>query len=715
MKKVFQIYKQDLLSMFRHPAALIVVVALCIIPSLYAWFNIKASWDPYAQEATSGIKIGVVNLDEGAVLNGEKIDIGQKVIENLKDNHQLGWQFVSQEESERNVKNGEYYASITIPQDFSANLTSILQNDVHKGQIIYTVNEKINAIAPKLTDKGATGLQEQVSKELVETVSKAIFGIANDLGIKIEEQIPKITEIYDLLVKIQGNFGEINQTLNQGLKGTDQVQALIGEIQKDMPKIESTIVQAQGLSIAVQNFVRESEGVITKLGPMVKQDILIIYDVAKQVVQYTNGLKDIIIAGADQAPEILANIILKVDGLKTTTESLVNILKNLNKFTGGKLKPIIEKITEVQQVLETAVQLLTEIKTKVDAGIEIDFTLFDKLVEVGNHVADIAQGLTDQFDTVILPALNQTLSGVFDVASNSLDILKGAQNKIPQAQNILNIAYTSAQKGEKGVAFIKQNLPKVQAIIDDIIATLANIHDEEDLKELVRLLKADVAKRSDFLANPVEIVENKLYPMGNYGTAMTPFYTVLSLWVGLMLLSSILSVETKGDYTKTQVYFGKLLLFLTVSIVQALIVALGDLYLLKITAQNPALFVAGMVFSAVAFTFIVYSLVSVFGNIGKVIGIILLVLQVAGSGGTFPIQLTPHFFQVLNPFLPFTYAISFAREAIGGVVPQVLQKDIMILCVYILVSVLISILFKKTVNRLSEGFVKNFEESGLGE
>ncbi|MBM6839029.1 DUF3533 domain-containing protein, partial [Clostridium saudiense] len=170
--------------------------ALCIIPSLYAWFNIKASWDPYAQEATSGIKIGVVNLDKGANFNGKEINIGDEVVENLKDNKQLGWQFVSAEESEKNIENGIYYASITIPEDFSSNLTSILSDNIKKGEIIYSVNEKINAIAPKLTDKGATALQEQVSKSIVETVSNAIFGVANDLGIELEEQIPRITSIY---------------------------------------------------------------------------------------------------------------------------------------------------------------------------------------------------------------------------------------------------------------------------------------------------------------------------------------------------------------------------------------------------------------------------------------------------------------------------------------------------------------------------------------
>ena len=196
---------------------------------------------------------------------------------------------------------------------------------------------------------------------------------------------------------------------------------------------------------------------------------------------------------------------------------------------------------------------------------------------------------------------------------------------------------------------------------------------------------------------------------------MTPFYTVLSLWVGILLLSSIFTVNAYGNYTSTEIYFGKLLLFMTIAVIQALIVSLGDLYILKIYCVNPVLFVLGSVFTSIVFTFIVYSLVSVFGNVGKVIAIILLVLQVAGSGGTFPIQLTPRFFQIINPYLPFTYCISFAREAIGGVVPRIVSLDICAFLVYISISLVIALLLKEPINKISRGFIESFENSGVGE
>lgn len=715
MKKIFEIYKDDIRSIFKNYAAIIVLAALCIIPSLYAWFNIKASWDPYSQDATSGIKVGVVNLDKGANFSGKDINIGDEVIGQLKDNKQLGWQFVSAEEAERNVENGNYYASITIPENFSKDLTSILSDNVTKGEIIYTVNEKINAIAPKITVKGATALQEQVSKSIVETVSNAIFGFANEVGIQLEEQIPKITTIYNSLVKIQGSFGDINNTVDKAADGAEKIQTLITEIQNDIPKIQDTLTNAQNLSSEVQNFITSSQGAVEKLSPTIKQDIKIVNEVSKDIATYTEGVKNAINSGADNAPAMVDNLISKVNGLKSTADSVLNILNTLNKFSGGSLSDAIDSLTNISNTLSTALGTLNDIKTKVDSGVVIDLSLLDNIVTAANDIANITDGIYANYDSTIIPALNDTLNQAYNVAGGALDILKGAEAKLPQVQDILNTAYAGAQKGEEGIAFVKEALPQAEAMINDLVDKMAGISNEQELRDVVNLLKADVAKRSDFLANPVNIVENNLYPMGNYGTAMTPFYTVLSLWVGLTLLSSMLSVEKHGEYTPTQVYFGKLLLYLTIAIIQALIVALGDLYILKIYCVNPALFVAGIVFTSITFTFIVYSLVSVFGNVGKVLAIVLLVLQVAGSGGTFPIQLTPRFFQVINPFLPFTYSISFAREAIGGVVQSVLTKDIIVSLIYIVVAVLVAILLKKPINKLSEGFVENFKKSGIGE
>ncbi|MEG2290842.1 MAG: YhgE/Pip domain-containing protein [Clostridium sp.] len=716
MKNVFKIYKDDLKRVFSSYAAIIVIAALCILPSLYAWFNIAASWDPYSEEATSGIKIGVVNNDDGTTLKDKEINIGNEVIDELKNNKSLGWQFVSEEDAKNSVENGKYYAMITIPENFSKDLTSIVTDEVKKGEIIYEVNEKINAIAPKLTDKGATGVQENVSKAVVEAVSHAIFGVGNSLGIELENQIPKISTLHNSLLELQGKFNGINETTDLAYDGATKLDELIKEIQKDIPLIQDTIKNAEGLSSSIEEFLVGSKDGVNKIAPIIKDDINIINEISTDVSKYTEGVINAINSGSEKVPEMIDSLIGKVNGMEDITESLINLLGKLNKLS--PLKPLDKLIGDLQTVSNTlndAIQSLNTAKDNAINGIKPDLSLLNNVITLSNRVSSITSEIYNSFDTTIIPKLNEIFDKGYEVAENAVLILKEAENKLPEVEDILNIAYKGVGNGIEGLDYVKEVLPKSEEMINDLTEKIGEIDNNQELNEIIDLLKANVQKRSDFLSNPVNIIEHKIFPIANYGTAMTPFYSVLSLWVGILLLVSILTVNSKGEYKVHEVYFGKLLLFSTIAAIQGLIVALGDLYLLKITCANPALFVAGNVFTSIVFTFIVYSLVSVFGNVGKVMGIILLVLQVAGSGGTFPIQLTPKFFQVINPYLPFTYAISFSREAIGGVVQTVLSRDIIILLIYIALGLIMAIVLKKPINKLLHGFVENFEKSEIGE
>lgn len=715
MKSTFEIFKKDLKNIFTNYGALIVVVALCLLPSLYAWFNIEASWDPYAESATSGIKVGVVNKDLGTTLNGKDINVGNTVVEGLKDNKQMGWQFVSEEEANQMVEEGKYYAMLTIPENFSKNLTSIVTDDIEKGEIIYTVNEKINAIAPKLTDKGATAIQEKISKEIVNTVSDTIFGLANDVGIELENQIPKITTIYNSLLDVQGNFGKINDTVNLASQGAGQLKTLVTGIQEDIPMIKETVENAQKLSGEVKEFLSASKSSLNNIAPIIKNDIKILNEISNDVSKYTNALIDEINAGSENAPAMIESLLKKLNSINKINDSLINIFETINKFSQGKLDNIINKLQTVSSKINSAITALNAVKDSIANGEQPNLALLNNILDLSNDISNITNDIYNNFDSEIVAKINTIFDDAYTVADNAISILSEAEAKLPQVSELLTTVYKGADRGIEGIEFVKEKLPEAENMINELISEVEGIKDSTDLQDIVNLLKSDVEKRSDFLANPVEIVTNRLFSMGNYGTGMTPFYTVLSLWVGLLLLSSILTVEAHGDYSVTAQYFGKLLLFLSISIVQALIVSLGDLYVLKIYCANPLLFVLGSIFTSVIFTFIVYSLCSVFGNVGKVLGIVLLVIQIGGSGGTFPIQLTPKFFQVINPFLPFTYAISFAREAIGGVVQSVLTKDIIVLSIYAVIFVFISIFLKKPINKLSQGFIESVKKSGIAE
>ena len=716
MNNIFKIYKDDIKKIFTNYAALIVFIALSILPSLYAWFNIKASWDPYGKEATSQIKIGVVNKDKGAELKGEFKNIGNQIIDQLKENDVMGWQFVSEKEAVKAVEEGSYYAMITIPEEFSEDILSLITDDIKKGKIIYTVNEKVNAIAPKITVKGATAVQENVNKTVIETVSDIVLSTAKDLGIEVEGQLPKLDNLYDKLVEIQSKFKDLYETTDLAYDGVNKVADLVTNLQNDIPLITNTLNSTKGLATNLIDFITTSQGEINNIAPTIKTDIGLVKDLADEVSSYVDVVINAIKTNSENVKVLLENLSTKVSSLKEYVTSIRVLVEKINgQSQNGALSGVLSQLETAENNLNQLYNEIESIRNLLDNGNVLDTSKLENAKTVLNDVSNIAGNLYEKFDTEILGNINTILNTANDSAKGALEILQRAQDKLPQVEEILTTVSALCNKGNEGIKYAKDNLPRAEEIVNEVTSKVAKIKDSSDLKDLLKLIANNVEERSNYLTSPVELEENSLYPMRNYGTAMTPFYSVLALWVGMTLLVSMFSVEAHGEYNHMEVYFGKLLLFLTIGMTQALIVSLGDLYLLKIYCVNPALFVTGILFTSVVFVAIVYSLVSVFGNVGKVTAIILLVLQVAGSGGTFPIQLTPKFFQIINPFLPFTYAISFAREAIGGVVQSVLVKDIVIMLIYIVVSILISIFLKKPINNLLSGFTKKFHESGLGE
>ena len=716
IKNVWTIYKEDLKRIFTNYAALIVILALCILPSLYAWFNIKASWDPYGQEATSQIKIGVINNDKGTEFNGKLINIGDQVVDQLKENDLMGWQFVDEAEGEKALEEGTFYATITIPDNFSQNIISLVTSDVKKGQMIYRVNEKINAIAPKLTSKGATGVQENINQTIVETVSGILFEAGKGLGLEIQETVlPQLSHVYNQLEELISKFDDMNSLVQTAHNGGIQLKDLIASIQTDLPLIETTITSAKTTITSLESFMDTSKSALSDFMPTLKNDLLLIQTIADELNTYVSQIEEAILSGSDKAPELIENLITKVESTQSLVQSFVKVLESFNKFPAGRFDELISQLQGVNGELDKAKDFLQQLHDTTVNGGEPNLTVLNNIKTLLSSVSSTASAIYNRFDSAIVPSLNNVIDQVYSTATNVLQVLKEAETKLPDVASLLNTAYEGADKGIDAIEYINSKLPEAENKVREVTAKLGDINESQSLQEVLTLLQEAVTERQNFMSSPVDLVEETIFPMHNYGTAMTPFYSVLAQWVGMTLLISMLSVHAKGEYRPSEEYFGKFLLFATIALVQGLIIALGDLYLLNIYCVNPGLFIVGILFTSITFTFIVYSLVSVFGNVGKVVSIILLVLQVAGSGGTFPIQLTPKFFQIINPFLPFTYAISFARESIGGVVENVLAKDIIIMCIYSVGAVLISLFLKKPINKLLHGFAEKFEESGLGE
>ncbi|WP_342717192.1 YhgE/Pip domain-containing protein [Bacillus paramycoides] len=951
MKQIWRIYKTDLRNVAKHWAAIVIVVGLMILPSLYAWFNIKASWDPYGN--TKEVPIAVSNQDAGSNLRGKDINIGDEIVDSLKKNKNLGWKFVDEKQAIYGVERGDYYASITIPKDFSEKIATVLDENPQKPELDYYVNEKVNAIAPKITAKGASGITEEISKNFVKTANGEIFKVFNDLGIDLETNLPSIEKVKDLVFKLEAQFPEMNTLMDKALDDATRAEDVVKVAQKDLPVVESVIndgqealanldkffarqdqtlknapgtirndlVAAKGvmdsaaaftdflmnpgvelnipdlsgmnglpefparpdlsklnsdgykgiaqninqtvnnvlsssragtayaqsvmdglqngsvdpeiakknistisnnlqthidnLSYVIDVMARLEQGAQTEFGQNffktrkehltdikngqqdlnnrfkrlndlistgqeVKQDVR---DGINQKLNETNALIDRAekdynetfvadykkaVSTVDQAKadanQIYDNAKADYEKAKNSLESTkssvqkaledvqnrgVNglegskeALKSLNgQFQAGiglidDMIPVLESTNKVladvnsDKNLNNGIAKLNKAKSSLQKGVEATnkgITLLnngqkptkDVIESINNAAKGGSAQLTDvlsTYDSEIVPNFNTAIARTKEMSKNTTQILNDADKKLPDVKKLLEDSSKGLVDGKKKLADIKAEMPETEKKIKELANKIRDFESEEDLKDIIRLLKNDVEKQSDYFANPVNLKENKLFAMPNYGSAMSPFYTVLALWVGALLMVSLLTVEVHeegANYKSHEIYFGRLLTFLTIGLSQAFIVSMGDIFLLGTYVVDKFWFVLFSLFIGGVFVCIVYSLVSIFGNVGKSMAIILLVLQVAGSGGTFPIQMTPAFFQAIYPFLPFTYAISAIRETVGGMLWDIVTRDLLVLSAFVVVMIVAALLLKTPINKSSEKFVENAKGSKI--
>lgn len=717
MKNILKIYRRDFKNIITNWVALVVVIALMILPALYAWFNIKSAWDPYGN--TAGILVAVVNKDKGAQFSGQKLDVGKQVLEKLKTNTSIGWRFVDEKTAEEGVKYGKYYASITIPENFSKRLLTVIESEPQKADLIYKVNEKRNAVAPKITQKGATSLQEQLNSTFVKTVNGIIFDIFNRLGIELEEGKPVLQSFINIIFEIDNRIPQINKAVDDLYNGVVTSQGFVRRVQSDLPIVEDTINKASNVVNTGESFLVKVRDSLKNAAPLIKENLVTLDNAAHLAENEINDVADLAASNPSRAKELLSVVRDRYNRIIKGTDVLLDFLKSLGNASDNKvIEGSINSLTNLRDRIQGHVNNINFLISSIDRGEQVTADILSTLKKDSAAITKFLDSEVSNFDTITAPAVNSAMENSITVADNTLKLLADAKNDLPVVSELLKKVNTGTELGLQDITELKGRLPATMDAIHTTAERLRALNDDDKLNEIIRILRLDARKESEFIASPINLIQDRMFPIPNYGSAMSPFFTSLSLWVGCLILVSILSVEVpdleEGKRLKSQeIYLGRYLTFLTIAIFQALVVTIGDIYLLKTYVANPAIFIIYAVYISIVFSMIVYTLVSVFGNVGKALAMILLVLQISSSGGTFPIEVTPAFFQHLNPFIPFTYAVGGMREAVGGVLWDLLGYNAAILGIYFFIFIIIGIAWKELLSGIITKFVEKFKESGL--
>ena len=721
VKKSWQVFARDVGRLARVRKAWIIVIGVLITPALYAWFNISAFWDPYSN--TENVSVAVANLDEGATsdLTGA-VNIGDQVEEQLRGNDDLGWDFMTHEEALEAVQRGDAYAAIVIPAGFSEDLLSITTSDFAQPALQYYVNEKSSAIAPKITDVGATELDRQITSAFAEEVASAASEAVRDAGDDAQQRLlnaqDRALNTFDStsqrLASVRESIDDLQQGIDSSRESLSSTRRTLGDIDATLGDVQQAIDETQGIIAEARTQVIDFTDAATAA---YLQGTTLLTDASSSantsVTQLTQSL--------DAAGVRVEAAIEDLQGVLESNEAAIAELRtvlddaDLDPDTVERLSGVIEALEERnaadQQLLSELSQLSSSVAETVQALQAAADAMDGAMQDTKSAAVDLRVALTEN-----LPALNSAMSQLSESAGEFSAAVGSQRRVLAQAGELLlgvdtQLASTSVALGsfDDDIANIESSVQTARTDVEALVAA-------SELGALSTLTGLDPDDIAQFIASPVEVDEQILFPVSSYGSAMAALFTNLSLWIGSFVLMVIFKIEvdTEGveGVSVLEAYLGRFGLFAMLAVAQALIVSIGNLIIGVQTASAVA-FVGTAVLIGLAYVSIIYALCVAFGHVGRGLCILLVIMQIPGASGLYPIEMMPDFFRAIYPLLPFSYGIDAMRETIAGFYGNHYWRFMGALAVFVALAFLLGLVLRRRLANLHILFNKEIASTDL--
>lgn len=661
MKNIFSVFASDLKGIVTHFFVLVVTIGICALPALYAWFNIYANWDPYNN--TGNIRLAVSIEDSGWTdSDGNYYNLGDEVRKDLEESESIDWVFVdSAEEAMEGVRSGQYYAAISLDKDFSENMLADFTEKKSLPEMKYYVNGKKNAVATKVTDTAVGSVQNSINEQYISTTAERLFGDIKENVNEAEKQ-SEIRNFTDKLGRVKDNLSEYSALIGTLMEGNEK---LSGVLEKTAGKLNDATALFEEGSGKLSGAAANVSGAKDSFNEFSSNVAAVLEGVRANIGEVASGISSAQLkedAGAvkdqinDMFPEIaeikeklgiLLDVVMSLDAEEVPWEPAANEIRNLQNII-----TLLEENATAAAFIAAGEELVDSLGASLQSiadGIGQTETMF-----VNNLVPSVNQVIDS------LGASLNSLSGVLDNLGSTAATLSGAVLKMRETGDMMN----------SGLPQIQETLAALSGTITDLIDKINEAADSEQMQLALAFLSGDASAIGNFFAEPVEIEDHYVFDIENYGSSVTPFYTALAIWVGATILAAIMKVhpdEKKFPGIKRrELFLGRYLLFLLLSELQTAVIVIGEFSIFKIQCLHPELYVLAAAIGSLTLSLIVYTLVVSFGDIGKAVAIIMLVIQIAGSGGTYPIEILPSFFRNVYLLFPFPYIINAMRECIGG-------------------------------------------------
>ena len=733
MRAMWKLFTDDVRRVTGNVVSIICLIGLVAIPSLFAWFNIAASWDPFGE--VKRIKFAVASVDEGykSDLLPVRITVGDEVVSALRENSELDWTFVSRDRAIEGTKAGEYYAAIVIPKDFSRRMMTFFSNDSHHALIDYYRNEKLSALSANLTGEGADEVAAQVNQEFVSTLTSTALGIATSLADLASQ--PAAT---NALNAFAANLGSAASTLTdtgatlrdyqaladaagQLLDGADQL------LSQTSGAVTSATKSDRGAKAAADSLTGALESATDTLGTALKSS-------AGGFQSVSTSVDDLLAKAGTAASDTAAALTHQAATVQeqiTTFQGLRDTLRDLDAHdplhTGvpGALadrvdREIVAPLTSLHTALTGAADSIT---TGRDTALADQQAIKDLAAQAANGVNGLHADFTGQIKPhtdAIARDITSVTGTLKDGAGQLGTMLGGLTTTVGGAKRSVNDVHDL-------LGSMAGQLTDAGTQLADFQGKLAGALGAGDMSAVRDLLREDPTSFASALAAPVQLKRQAVFPVANFGSTMTPYYTFIPLWTASLLIAMtintmvsrnrrrLLELELGGGRALKphQLFLGHFGVFAVASLLQSTVSCGGSLLFLRVQAVHPWLFMLSGWVSGLLYVLFAYTLVVSFGNIGKALAMFLLVLQVSGSAGSYPPQVLPGFMQALSPWLPITHSINAMRAAIAGLYNGDYWRELGLLLLFVPPLLFIGLVLRKLFARGNRWIAGQLERTRL--
>ncbi|MDY3901001.1 MAG: YhgE/Pip domain-containing protein [Atopobiaceae bacterium] len=720
MEKALQIFRRDLRRILRNPVAVVVTLGVCVIPSLYAWLNVLANWDPYKN--TQGVSVAVANNDRGAEVAGMGfVDAGDMVVQELGENDQLDWQFVDESEAVDGVTSGRYFAAIVLPETFTQELSGVLSGDVSSPKVTYYVNEKLNPIAPKVTDTGANTIESKIDETFVATASKVVIEKMQGAGDQVSASANEAAEgAGSRLREASGTLSELEEKIAGARETISSARTTASSAAGTLDSLAGAADGASTTLAEATDELASARSGRAGLARSLSTTLAEASSLATGVSGRTNAAIGTVSGRVAAAQSTVDGYLAQARRLNEENKALLDQLEEITPSVGESLRPrwdaLLEELRGQQEADERLVASLQTasdgLKADAAAVSGLSSTIDGAVGTTSSSVLDAQVALT----STALPALDGALDSLSSAAGGLTGGLGGVRPTIEQAEAVLAQLDGTLADADEALGLTQDELASVREALDGVATDVAAVQSSEALARIDELGRTDASAVAAFMSSPVTIDERPVFPVANYGSGVAPFYTNLALWVGGFVLVAIYKVEVDGEgvgrFKPWQGYFGRWLLFVALGELQGLICCLGDLAL-GIQCVSPALFVLAGLVESFVYVNLIYAFSVAFKHVGKALCVLLVILQIPGSAGTYPIEMMPGFFQAIHPWLPFTYGIDAMREAVAGAYGSYFATNLLMLLLFLVPALVVGVALRRPLINVNVLFDRRLADTDL--